>query len=442
MTTWRSAKTSMHTSETLRTLSSNTLLHQALSMVTPLGWGIITIMVIAGVGLALVGWAELLVFLLASLIMISTGLIMSMGNLGCRADLNLGQIRLVVGQESELSVTLSNPGPRTAHRCRISIMIGSEPAYLAFPALAAGQSDHLNLRLQASHRGAVHVGPVTMEAGDPYGAILRKRILTDGNQLYVHPRTIDLAPITAGLQRDLDGRAASGIVDDDLEFHALRPYQPGDDIKRVHWLSTAKTGSLMVRQYEPTLRTTTALWMDTDPSSYASAEEFELAVSIFASLGERCLLDNRRLAAMVPADQTRNRVDAPAGFRPNRLRQNHSAWETSFLRTDSPRTFLDDCSSIFPVEAPAGEKPGQSSAPWLGMLETHVPDTSLILLVSGSRTDRQATQTMTVGLPESIRTMVLIAAREEARAIHEQGAMTLARLGTLEDLPLITETLV
>lgn len=441
MTAESSAKTSRRISEAARPHPDRAPLHQALSMVTPLGCWMVTVTVAAGLGLALVGWTELLAFLLAGLTLVVTGLVMSMGNLACRAELDLDQTHLSVGQESELSITLSNPGRRATRGGRIGILVGSEPSYLSLPALSPGQSDHLHLRLQALHRGAIPVGPVTMEAGDPFGAILRQRILADGDQLFVHPRTVDLTPIKAGLQRDLEGQVASGIVDDDLEFHALRPYEPGDDIKRVHWLSTAKTGSLMVRQYEPTLRTDTALWMDTDPSSYSSAEEFELAVSIFASLGARCLLDGRRLVAMTPGGQTGNRPGSPSGIRHNGPRQGRSAQETDLLRTDSPRTFLDDCSSILPAERPSGEGPDQTPAAWLDMMEAQVPDASLILLVSGSQTDQQATQAMTAGVPESIQTMVLTAARGEQRTIQGQGRLTRARLATLEDLPLIMETL-
>lgn len=411
-------------------------------MVTPLGCGTVTVTALAGLGLAMVGWIELLVFLLAGLTLMVTGLIMSMGSLNYRAELDLDKTHLSVGQESELSITLSNQGKRATRAGRIGLLVGSEPFHLALPALSPGHVDHLHLRLQALHRGTIFVGPVTMEAGDPFGAILRKRILTDGDQLYVHPRTVDLTPITAGLQRDLEGQIASGTVDDDLEFHALRQYEPGDDIKRIHWLSTAKTGSLMVRQYEPTLRTDTALWIDADPSSYSSDEEFELAVSIFASLGVRCLLDGRRLVAMVPGDQTGNRPGGHSGIRPGSPHQGRPAPEIDILRTDSPRAFLDDCSSILPIATSAEEGPDPTSASWPDMMETQAPDASLILLISGSLADQQTTQAMTSGFPKAIQTMVLNAAKGEERTIQGQGELARARLATLEDLPLIMEALI
>nr|WP_273400248.1 DUF58 domain-containing protein [Bifidobacterium indicum] len=441
MTARSSDKTQRPASGTVQRPSTQALWRRVRSMVTPLGWGLALIALVAGLGLALTGWAELLAFVLSSLALIAAGMVMSMGNLGCKAEVDLDRTHLSVGQESELSIILTNPGRRSTRSGRVGILVGPEPSHLPVPALSPGQSVHLHLNLQARHRGAISLGPVTVEAGDPFGVIRRHRVLSAGNQLYVHPRTIGLNPITAGLQRDLEGQTTSGTVDDDMEFHALRPYEPGDDIKRVHWLSTAKTGSMMVRQYEPTLRTDTVLWMDTDPSSYSSAEEFELAVSIFASLGARCLLDGRALAAMIPTNLAGNHTgtdrDRQMSNRRVGLLQNRPVCEADLLRSDTPRAFLDACSLILPVQRPTEGSGRQTSASWLNMMESHIPDASLVLLVSGSHQDQTDIETVSAGLPKSIRSMVLTAAQGEQPTLQQVGTLTRARLGTLEDLPLL-----
>lgn len=423
-------------------------------MVTPLGRGLVLFTIAAGVGLALLGWAELLVFFLAGLTLVVAGLVMSAGNLNCKAELDLDRIRLSTGQESELSIILTNPGHGATRRGRVSILVGSESVYLPVPALSPGQPVHLHLRLQAMHRGAMPVGPITMEAGDPFGIIRRQQVLADGGQLYVHPKVVSLMPVMAGLERDLEGQASPGIVDDDLEFHALRPYEPGDDIKRIHWLSTARTGSMMVRQYEPALRTDTALWMDTNPSSYASADEFEMAVSIFASLGAQCLLDGRRLAAVASCSRAGHNSSSYAGLRPQQLRDNgpggpsggqshriRQSRATDLLRTDTADAFLDDCSAILPAQTSEevdGDQP-PSSRP--GAMKPQGSSTSLLLLVTGSRTGQQAIEAMASGLPRSIRSMALTASPGQERTIRYQGRLAWARLNNLEDLPLIMKAL-
>ena len=95
--------------------------------------------------------------------------------------------------------------------------------------------------------------------------------------------------------RDLEGQATRVVSNSDLSFHALRDYQPGDDRRHIHWKTTAKTGTLMVRQFEDTRRTHTAVALATEPDDYATEEEFELAVAAAASIGVQALRDERGL---------------------------------------------------------------------------------------------------------------------------------------------------
>ena len=72
----------------------------------------------------------------------------------------------------------------------------------------------------------------------------------------------------------------------DLAFHALREYVPGDDLRHVHWRSSARAGQLLVRQYHDTRRTHATLLVDTRRDAYAESD-FELALSVAASLTTR-----------------------------------------------------------------------------------------------------------------------------------------------------------
>ena len=77
----------------------------------------------------------------------------------------------------------------------------------------------------------------------------------------------------------------------DLAFHALREYVPGDDLRRVHWRSSAKADTLLVRQYHESRSMHAAVVVDDDPRSYASADELETAISVGASLAIRAMTD-------------------------------------------------------------------------------------------------------------------------------------------------------
>ena len=378
--------------------------------VTALGRAMALAALVCALAFVPTGWRELLAGVLLGVGMLLLGLLMSLGNLSCSAETSLDQGHLEVGGQAELVLVLTNPGNRSTRRGRIGLALGQAAVMAPLPALAPGQSHQIRLKLEARSRGVIDLGPVTMEAGDPLGLIRRRRILAGARKLYIHPRTVALPPLEAGLERDLEGDPGPGIVDDDLEFHALRPYAPGDDMKRVHWLSTARAGTLMVRQYEPTLRTRTELILDGQAASYRNADEFELAVEIYASLGCQCLLDGRRLQALAPEPE-----DSDA--------------HGTTLPTEDPRSFLDACSAIHPHQG------GYDSLDRTDVSE----QTSLTILVTGSLGDRQPSALMDESAQSASPVMLLAADLDAHPSLQAQPGLVNAVLGSIRDLPILLE---
>jgi hypothetical protein len=101
----------------------------------------------------------------------------------------------------------------------------------------------------------------------------------------------------AGLLRDLEGVSTDAVSQSDLAFHALREYVPGDDLRHVHWRSSAKAmaaaddSRLLVRQYLDTRRSHVTLVVDDNPAVWADASDFETAMSVAASIIVRATLD-------------------------------------------------------------------------------------------------------------------------------------------------------
>ena len=378
--------------------------------VTALGRAMALAALVCALAFVPTGWRELLAGVLLGVGMLLLGLLMSLGNLSCSAETSLNQGHLEVGGQAELVLVLTNPGNRSTRRGRIGLTLGQAAVMAPLPALAPGQSHQIRLKLEARSRGVIDLGPVTMEAGDPLGLIRRRRILAGARKLYIHPRTVALPPLEAGLERDLEGDPGPGIVDDDLEFHALRPYAPGDDMKRVHWLSTARAGTLMVRQYEPTLRTRTELILDGQAASYRNADEFELAVEIYASLGCRCLLDGRWLQARAPEPD-----DSDA--------------HGTTLPTEDPRSFLDACSAIHPR---------QDGYDLLDRTDAS-ERTSLTILVTGSMGDRQPSALMGESAQSATPVMLLAADLDAHPSLQAQPGLVNAVLGSIRDLPILLE---
>ncbi|MFR5004337.1 MAG: DUF58 domain-containing protein [Bifidobacterium dentium] len=131
--------------------------------------------------------------------------------------------------------------------------------------LAAGQSRQTTVEFTAVSRAVRPSARYPSAKATPFGLIRHEKKLVDQINVFIHPQTVLLNALNAGIPRDLEGQPSGEIVDDDLDFYGLREYEPGDDVRNVHWLSSAKTGSLMIRQYEATRRTDTALTISVNP---------------------------------------------------------------------------------------------------------------------------------------------------------------------------------
>ena len=146
-----------------------------------------------------------------------------------------------------------------------------------------------------SRRAVLVVGPVRSVRDDPLSLMRRQVTWAKEQELFVHPRTVRLDEAASGFLRDLEGTPSSDLSSSDIAFHALRDYAPGDDRRHVHWRTTARTGKLMVRQFEETRRSHVVVALDNLAEHYASEEEFELAVSVAASISAQTFREEKEL---------------------------------------------------------------------------------------------------------------------------------------------------
>jgi len=98
--------------------------------------------------------------------------------------------------------------------------------------------------------------------------------------------------------KDLEGPTYDNSPAGDIAFHAVREYSPGDDVRHIHWMSTARTGSLMVRHFVDNRRPYIGVLVDSD-STAMTEEQFEVALEIVASQAISADLDGRPVAAWV-----------------------------------------------------------------------------------------------------------------------------------------------
>ncbi|WP_261167046.1 DUF58 domain-containing protein [Microbacterium sp. Marseille-Q6965] len=266
-----------------------------LEVITPAGW-LVVVAALAGtiIGWAL-GWVEWLVAGLAAVVLIAVTVPFLFGNRAHDVSVKVDRDRVVAGGSASAEVIVRNSGARPTLPGRIELPVGDGLIEVDVPFLRAGHESARTLEIPTPRRGIIQIGPAVEVRSDPVGLFRRERAWDDRHELYVHPRIETVPTTSAGLIRDLEGQPSRRIVNSDISFHAIREYVPGDSRRHVHWKSTAKTGRLMVRQYEETLRSRTAVILSVDPADYLDADEFELAVSAAASLGVRVLHDGRDL---------------------------------------------------------------------------------------------------------------------------------------------------
>jgi uncharacterized protein (DUF58 family) len=148
--------------------------------------------------------------------------------------------------------------------------------------------------LRFSHRGHYRIGPARLAVSDPFG-LFRRQLEAGGRaEVIVYPRTQTLAgapPLGMSAYRLRDVRTAPA-AGDAVEFHGVRPYQHGDDLRHIHWKSTAHTGKLIIKQFERRSSATATLFLDLDAQAHrghGAESSLEPAIEMAASVAEHVL---------------------------------------------------------------------------------------------------------------------------------------------------------
>lgn len=289
-----------------------------LAVVSPLGWLFLAVAAIS----ALVGyrynWIELWVPALAITLSLMVATIFVIGRASYRITVDLAANRVVVGTRASGAVTVANAGSRSLLPSRIELPVGRGMAAFRVPRLGADDEHEELFMIPTSRRGVVQVGPVLSVRDDPLRLLRREVRWTDPQDLYVHPRTVNLDGSSSGFLRDVEGLPTRDLSASDVSFHALREYAPGDDRRSIHWRTTARTGRLMVRQYEETRRSHLVVALSAHGGDYASPEEFELAVSTAASLALQAIREEKQVTVLtqsgkVPAATGQRLLDGMSG---------------------------------------------------------------------------------------------------------------------------------
>ncbi|MFK8912014.1 DUF58 domain-containing protein, partial [Streptomyces sp. YS-3] len=202
----------------------------------------------------------------------------------------LAPARVPAGAEARVHLRVDNvsrlPTGLLMLQDRVPYVLGPRPRFVLDRVEAGGRRE-VSYRVRSDLRGRYPLGPLQLRLTDPFGMCELTRAFSAQDTLTVIPRTEPLPPVR------LSGEAA-GYGDGRHRSLALageddvipRLYRHGDDLRRVHWRSTARYGELMVRREEQPQRARCTVLLDTRDLAYAGAgpdSAFEWAVSGAAS---------------------------------------------------------------------------------------------------------------------------------------------------------------
>ena len=380
-----------------------------LATVNPLGWVVLRLGVVTAVVALLTHWRELAVLAAACGLLLLLALPFLLGRTRVRVAVTLEPERVVAGESVAAGVDITNVASHGLLPTLLELPVGGATHRYGIPLLAAGATHEESFTVRTERRGVIAVGPATTRRGDPLSLFSRDVTWTGVTEILVRPPMVPLDSLGAGLLRDLEGVPTDAVSHSDLAFHALREYVPGDDLRHIHWRSSAKAmasageSQLLVRQYLDTRRSQVAIVVDDAAPAWADGEDFEIAMSLAASLAVRAVLD---------------------GFETSFVCGEHAA-----SGTDGNRALDAICRSEL---GPLGPRTGR--VPEARRAAAVAPDTSLLFLVSGSATGFDTYRRAAASFPPEVRRFaVLVDARGTSRVVEASGLPVLT-VAAKEDL--------
>lgn len=191
--------------------------------------------------------------------------------------------------------------------------------------LGGHDSARWRVETTCSRRGRFRIGPLLLRGGDPFGLFPRFELVPETHELLVYPATVDLSAFALPVG-DLPGGASIQRRTPFITPNAssVREYFPGDAFNRIAWRATARTGKLMVKEFE--LDPTADLWLAVDmhaavqagannaaalpnlygddvPLSFWLDSTEEYLVTIAASLARHFLNQNRNVGLLLNSSQ-------------------------------------------------------------------------------------------------------------------------------------------
>lgn len=307
---------------------------------------------LCGVGLGFSDLTRIGVLLIA--LPLFSALLMRRHDLRFGLDRNPRPGRVQVDEPSTVTLTIENAGPTTSPLImaeeQLDYALGDRPRFVV-SRLRRGDRQEVHYTVRSHVRGRHRLGPLGVRLRDPFGLSTRVAAISGAGDILVLPRVL---PLGSGRPPG-SGIGAEGAIPHMVALHgeddvSIRAYRDGDDLRRIHWPATAKTGDLMVRQEDRPARRRAVVVLDSRASGHrgsGSSSSLEWAVTAAASITAH--LCEQGYAVHLVTDETAD--DGRAGMA---IDLDHALEVLAETHTGQVEQFAEVLHSAHPVTSSGG----------------------------------------------------------------------------------------
>jgi uncharacterized protein (DUF58 family) len=238
-------------------------------------------------------------------------------------------VQAVAGQSVTVHLTITNRSVLPTGALMLEDQLPerlSGRARFVLDSLSSHEVRTVSYRLPTLGRGRYRAGPLRIRLSDPFRMIDLTRSFTATSEFVVAPVVDLLPPVDPPRSDDLgDSGGSHSIGTHGADDASTREYRTGDDLRKIHWRSSARTGALMVRQEERPWRAQTTVLLDLRAIAHTAAADperngpdprqsssLEWAVSAAASIGVRAIRSGRDVGLIAdPSRAERMRFGDP-----------------------------------------------------------------------------------------------------------------------------------
>jgi uncharacterized protein (DUF58 family) len=309
-------------------------------------------LVLCGIGLGFTDLTRIGVLLVA--LPLLSGALMRRHDLRFSLERTAVPGRVQVDEAALVTLGIENAGgaasPLLMAEEQLDYALGDRPRFVV-PRLRRGDRQEVHYTVRSHVRGRHRLGPLGVRLRDPFGLSTRVAAISGSSDVLVLPRIVPLG----GGRPAGSGVGAEGEIPHMVALHgeddvSIREYRDGDDLRRIHWRATAKTGEIMVRQEDRPARRRAVIVLDSRARGHhgtGSSGSFEWAVTACASVAVHLL--GQAYAVHLLSDETAEDGRASTAIELDPLLD-----VLAMAETGSDDQFADVLQSTHPVTASGG----------------------------------------------------------------------------------------